>query len=213
MTSRPTPPFCPLFASFLSPFCFILPPFCILFAPFLPGACPKGATFLPPFCTLFATFLPPFCNLFAPSLQHVFPRCSLFAPFCPLFTPFLPLFAPLLHPFCTIFALFPRYLFLRLKYVYEYFNCFTDILVDLFFFDILLQYVSACNPLGMYPESPLDGIPTGRNPHWTESPPNFLQWGFRTLVSGIPTERNPHSSAHIAFKIYCNLAFQRHCEL
>ena len=51
----------------------------------------------------------------------------------------------------------------------------------------------------MYPESPLDGIPTGRNPHWTESPPNFMQWGFRTLVPGIPTGRNPHSSAHIAF--------------
>ena len=53
----------------------------------------------------------------------------------------------------------------------------------------------------MYPESPLDGIPTGRNPHWTESPPNLLQWGFRTLVPGIPTERNPHSSAHIAFTL------------
>ena len=69
--------------------------------------------------------------------------------------------------------------------------------------------------LGMYPESPLDGIPTGRNPHWTESPldgiptgrkphwtespPNFMQWGFRALVPGIPTGRNPHSSAHIAF--------------
>ena len=24
-----------------------------------------------------------------------------------------------------------------------------------------------------HPESPLDGIPTGRNPHWTESPPEF----------------------------------------
>ena len=53
--------------------------------------------------------------------------------------------------------------------------------------------------IGMYPESPLDGIPTGRNPHWTESPPNFMQWGFRALVPGIPTGRNPHSSAHIAF--------------
>ena len=36
------------------------------------------------------------------------------------------------------------------------------------------------NISGMYPESPLDGIPTGRNPHWMEFPPNFLQWGFRT---------------------------------
>ena len=38
----------------------------------------------------------------------------------------------------------------------------------------LLQYTRTGKPTKDYhPESPLDGIPTGRNPHWTESPPEF----------------------------------------
>ena len=40
---------------------------------------------------------------------------------------------------------------------------------------------------GMYPESPLDRIPTGRNPHWTESPPEIHAVGIPFLGA-----RNPH---------------------
>ena len=81
--------------------------------------CSVDAPFLPGTCPKGASFLHP--------VSTVISAC-----------------VPTLPPFCTIFVLFPRYLFLPLKYVYEYFNCFTDILVDLFFFDILLQYVSEC---------------------------------------------------------------------
>ena len=40
-----------------------------------------------------------------------------------------------------------------------------------------------------------------QNPHWTEYP-----------LDGIPTGRNPHSSAQIAFTVYFDLALQRHYE-
>ena len=39
----------------------------------------------------------------------------------------------------------------------------------------------------MYLESPLDRIPTGRNPHWTESPPEF-----HAVVILLLGARNPH---------------------
>ena len=107
------------------------------FYPFLPPFCPVRASRALPFCPIFAPFLHPFCPVISACV-------STLPPFRPLFAHFLPTFCPLFAPFLYHFFLFSRYLFLPLKYVYEYFNCFTDILVDLFFFDILLQYVSAC---------------------------------------------------------------------
>ena len=62
------------------------------------------------------------------------------------------------------------------------------------------------------------GIPTGRNPHWTESPLHGIPTKFHAV--GIPYlgARNPHWTespqlgSHRVY-MYCNLALQRHCEL
>ena len=51
---------------------------------------------------------------------------------------------------------------------------------------------------GMYPESPLDRIPTGRNPHWTKSPPEFHEVMIPFLGA-----RNPHWTESPQLESHC----------
>ena len=52
---------------------------------------------------------------------------------------------------------------------------------------LCLNYVLVGYRVSMYPESPLNGIPTGRNPHRTESSPEF-----NAVVIPFLGARNPH---------------------
>ena len=56
-----------------------------------------------------------------------------------------------------------------------------------------------------HPESPLDGIPTGQNSHWTESPPEF-----HVGISGTE-ERNPHQTFIHADWITCSYYLRYTC--
>ena len=72
--------------------------------------------------------------------------------------------------------------------------------------------------LGMYPDSPLDGNPTGRNPHWTESPLDGIP--TKILCSGdsvpwcseSPLDGIPAAQLKSRVLMYFNLALQRHYE-